>query len=458
MPMSRRARSALIAAVLVVGVAVVASPSASAVPEAAVPTRLASALPLSGALGEFHPLTPARIYDSRSPGIGTTPGVKPATPTNDAVFDVQVLGVGGVPANSSDVYAVIANVTVIEPTVDGFLSVFPKGEPWPGTSSVNFRPGQIVPNLALMRPGADGQVRVLLNGLSPGQAHVAIDVFGWVSTSSFPTRGARLLSVSPGRLFDSRSAAPFRAGESRAVQVRGESRADFQIPNTADVVGVVLNVTGINNRSASQGTFLSVLPTAPSGVPATSNLNLARGAIRANLVIVPLGPDGRIHLYNAQGESDIALDVVGYLQNGVASPRAGRIIPLRAPFRAIDTRQGPSGPLRLGAGQAEPWDFRGTIASTTVAGDPIGKVSSMIGNLTGTDFERQYYNSPEFTFLSMVPFAAAGPSVSNLNFGPGEAVANQAVARLNINDQVFVYNAEGFVHYIYDVSAMVLAD
>lgn len=461
--MARRGSSVLVVALLALG--------ALALPSSApVGASLPQVMPVSGALGEFHPLTPARVYDSRGAGIGTAPGPKAISATGTATipFDVQLLGRGGVPADPSHVYAVMANITVISPSTEGFLVAYPKGEARPLASTVNYKPGQVVPNMTVLRPGADGQTRIALEGRAAGQANVIVDVFGWVSTSQYPTRGARLLSVSPGRIYDSRNTeqGSFRAGESRAVQVRGVSNANVTVPNSNDIIGVVLNVTGINNRPASQSTYISVLPARPSSPPTTSNLNLAAGVTRANLVIVPLGSNGEIHLYNAQGQTNIAVDVVGVLRNNYPGERLGRIIPLRAPFRAADTRVGPGGPVRLGPGQAEAWDFFCSIATTTVGGQPIGKVHTLLGNLTGTSFQRQYFNSPTITFLTMYPWNPQ-PTASNLNFGQDETVANMAVSRLfngtDAADGVYksmswVYNAQGSVHYLFDVSAMVLDD
>lgn len=451
MVMSRRVFSVALAASLALSALAVGGGPAASAPQ---PTPL-SAL-TTNANGEYHPLTPDRIFDTRR-GIGTAAGSKPIT-TNGASFDVTVLGRGGVPADLSQVFAVVANITVARPTVQGYLLAYPRGESRPEASNISFRAGQVVPNTALLRPGTDGQVRVVLQGIAPGEAHVIVDVFGWISTSQVTTRGARLRTVNPGRLYDSRNEVPLSAGEARPVQVRGRSTAAFTIPNSTNVVGVVVNVTGINNRPTSVPTFISVLPTAPSGVPTTSNLNLTAGLTRANLAIVPVGPDGRIYVYNDQGQANVTLDVVGYLETNVVAARAGRIIPMRSPFRAIDTRRPPTGPLKLSAGQAEPWDFTALINSTSVGGVPIGNVTSFVGNLTGTGFERQYYNSPLTTYLSMTPWTAGQPSVSNLSFGIDEAVANLAVSRLGTDRRLWVYNAEGLVHYLFDISAMVLAD
>ncbi|MGZ4762789.1 MAG: hypothetical protein ACXV7I_10170, partial [Ilumatobacteraceae bacterium] len=64
-----------------------------ALASAAPPTPLASG-------GEYHPLTPARIFDSRPATTinDVAPlGAKPLGAPDPAVFDIQLLGKGGVP-------------------------------------------------------------------------------------------------------------------------------------------------------------------------------------------------------------------------------------------------------------------------------------------------------------------------------------------------------------------------
>lgn len=64
-----------------------------------------------GAGGEYHPLTPARIFDSR-PGLAIN-DVEPAgAKAIGSTFDLQLLGQGGVPADGAGVLAVVVNVTV----------------------------------------------------------------------------------------------------------------------------------------------------------------------------------------------------------------------------------------------------------------------------------------------------------------------------------------------------------
>ncbi|MGH9154146.1 MAG: PKD domain-containing protein, partial [Acidimicrobiales bacterium] len=116
----------------------------------------------------YIPLPPARILDTRTGGAPVGPG---------ATVPAAVTGVGGVPA--SGVSAVVLNVTVTQPTAEGYLTVYPSGMARPVASNLNFHPGQTVPNLVVAKVGTDGKV-ALYNNL--GASHVVLDVVGWYST------------------------------------------------------------------------------------------------------------------------------------------------------------------------------------------------------------------------------------------------------------------------------------
>ncbi len=418
-----------------------------------------------GAGGEYHPLTPARIFDSRAGASinDVAPlGPKPQGPT-DPSFNLQLLGLGGVPNAPADVLAVAVSITVVNPSRAGYLSAYPTGAA--GTSSLlNFAAGQTVPNLAIVRGGAGGMLTVTINGASSGTADVLVDVLGWFSSSSYTTvtpgdeRGARLVVVNPARILDTRGSAPLGPGAQRTVQFRGASAAGTTIPSDSSVVGALINVTAV---APSAGTFVSVVPTAPVGTPSTSNLNVAAGRVQANLVLVPVGPDGAIHLYNSAGNTNLLVDVMAYLQTGApVGTRAGRVIPLTSPYRALDTRLAGFGGVPLGPGQAEDWSFASFAGSVNIAGTPVGNQVALLGNLTNASLARQYPTvKVEPGYLTVYPADSPSlPTVSNLNNYESAAVPNMALIKYGANQTVRVYNAAGYAHYILDVSAVVLGD
>lgn len=456
----RRARRRLASLVAAIAVALATLTSLGG---GVAPVSAQIALGELGSAGELHVVEPQRIVDTRT-GIGVAAGPRPVRLTGRS-FDAAVLGVGGVPSALDEVLAVLANITVTDATVPGYVTASPCcGDPVTA-SNINFSPGRTVANMALLLPGDDGKVRFTLAGPSAGTAQVIVDVFGWVSSSEYSVRGSRLVPVTPGRLLDTRKTEPLGPRSWRRINVRGADVRDANgavvvrdiVPASTNITAVMLNVTGINDRAGSQSTWLSLVPNRVSGGPSTSNLNLSASQVRGNLVVVPIGADGRVFLFNDASTVDAVIDVVGYFEAGVpVASRAGRLQPMLAPFRVFDTRQPEFGSSRLGANQAEPWDFAQVIASTTVDGMAIGAVQALLGNLTATGFERQR-GGPATTYLTMYPGPAL-PDTSTINLGVGEDVANLALAPLAPDLTLRVFNAAGSVHYVYDLSAMVLAD
>ncbi len=116
-------------------------------------------------VGGFTGITPRRVLDTRTSGTcvsGTAGRVVPVAPT-----------AGSVPADAS---AVALNVTVGQPSANGYATVYPDGTPRPTASNVNYRTGQVVPNAALVKVGTDGRLRVFASGGCP---HVVVDVVGY---------------------------------------------------------------------------------------------------------------------------------------------------------------------------------------------------------------------------------------------------------------------------------------
>ncbi len=123
-------------------------------------------------LGSFNPrggdvtaITPQRAADTRG-GYGLNA---------DETTHVELRGRAGVPNNAT---AVILNVTAINTTVTGYLTVYPRGAAKPKSSNVNFNAGQTVPNMVMVSLGDGGSIS-LLNG--PGDADFFVDVLGYVT-------------------------------------------------------------------------------------------------------------------------------------------------------------------------------------------------------------------------------------------------------------------------------------
>jgi hypothetical protein len=226
---------------------------------------------------------------------------------------------------------------------------------------------------------------------------------------------------------------------------------------------VLLNVVGITTDPGGTDTHLSVFPNAlpPGQDPTTSNLNLAPGVIKANLVFVPVGDDGKVRIFNNQGLTQVVADVVGYMISGQnPATRAGRVVPLSSPYRTFDTRDPSFGGAPLGPGQAEDWSFTAFAGSVAIGPDAVGNQLAVIGNLTSASLTRQYPTAVARSFLTAYPATATRPLSSNLNSVEGPPIPNMAILTYasSANPTVRFYNLAGYEHYLFDASAVVLAD
>src|SRR5664280_1777990 len=105
--------------------------------------------------GGVVPVPPSRVMDTRS-NLGVN-GPVPSMGT----ASLQVTGKGGVPATG--VSAVVVNITAVNATSSGFITVWPSGTAQQQTSNLNFQAGQNIPNLVVVPVGADGKIQ-LFNG------------------------------------------------------------------------------------------------------------------------------------------------------------------------------------------------------------------------------------------------------------------------------------------------------
>jgi len=117
---------------------------------------------------------PVRVFDTRT-GRGTAAGAMGHGETRT----IRIGGVEGVPAGATGVHV---NITVVSPTAAGYLSVWPTGAAQPTVSNLNWRAGEVVPNMAIVGLGGDGTLQVFLStgNDSTGSGHVLVDVLGWI--------------------------------------------------------------------------------------------------------------------------------------------------------------------------------------------------------------------------------------------------------------------------------------
>lgn len=127
-------------------------------------------LPLGPGGSSFYTLTPCRVADTRNPNGPL--GGPPLGAAESRIFSLT--GVCDIPSMAK---AVSVNVTIVRPAAPGFLRFFPGDATPPLASTINFRPGAVRANNAVLPISAAGELGVE-NG-SAGNVDLVIDVNGY---------------------------------------------------------------------------------------------------------------------------------------------------------------------------------------------------------------------------------------------------------------------------------------
>jgi hypothetical protein len=116
-------------------------------------------------------VAPCRLADTRDPD-GASGG--PALAAN-TVRSFPVANLCGIPSSAK---AVAINLAVFLPSNDGDLRLYPTGGTAPLASSINFRPGIVRANNAIIPLGTGGQISVQCD-MPSGSTHFFFDVYGY---------------------------------------------------------------------------------------------------------------------------------------------------------------------------------------------------------------------------------------------------------------------------------------
>ncbi len=268
-------------------------------------------------------------------------------------------------------------------------------------------------------------------GFALTNVFIGVELFAGGAVDSSPP--GRYTPLTPARILDTRDgtgglpAGAVPAGGTIDVQVAGRGG----IP-TADVAAVALTVT-ITQPSAAG--YLSVFPSGTAR-PLASNMNFVPAQTVSNLVVVKVGPNGKISMYNPNGTTHVVADVAGWYSSA-GTGNAGRFDPV-APSRILDTRTG-SGGVRLGP------DGSLDLQVTGRGGVPASGAEAAVLNVTAT-------GTTAASFLTVYPTGEARPWASNLTFAAGETVASRTIVKLGAGGKVTVYNMAGGADVIVDVA------
>jgi hypothetical protein len=356
----------------------------------------------------FVPVEPVRLLDSRS-GIGLSGKFNANTART-----VDIAGRLGIPG---DAVAITGNLTVVNQTAAGYLSITPTPDNSPSTSSLNF-PGGDVRGNNVTSPLSDGKASIVYKATSGAKADVLLDVTGYFLENN---AGATYFALDPVRLLDT------RVGNGLTGPLPSHTVKSFDIAGRGGVPGNATAVTGnlatVNQTAAG---FLTLGPAVEDN-PSTSTLNFPVGDVRGNGVTVALADDGSlsvVYIAGAGKTTDVILDITGYYVQELSGSKFYSL----TPGRVLDTRNGTGLSGKFNANTARTLDIEGHV------GVPAPAIA-VTGNLT-------VVNQTKAGYVSMTKTATSSPTTATLNFPVGDVRGNGVTGPLSNGGSVgLVYKA-----------------
>ncbi len=424
----------------------------------------------------YTPVNPMRLADTRCsaspapsfcsgenlPSVNATLGTLAAAKSEN----VSVTGVDSIPLTAT---AVVVNVTAVKMTGGGYLSIYPEGSTPAVVSSLNWTPTtKVATNLVTVPVNTTNGEITVANGGTSGTVNYIVDIEGYYAPAGSTPAGL-YNAVTPTRLADSRcSESPLPTGITSsycsAIPSANSKLVTLGAGKTENVVvtgvgpvpasgvsAVVLNLTAVNTSSSG---YLTAYP-AGATKATVSTVNWVAGQTVPNRVIVKVGANGAITLYNNSGTANFIVDVSGYYTDGSSTSQTGSLFNPVTPARIVDTRCSVSSPPSYCSSENLP------SANSTLGAVAAGK--SITAQVTGID------NIPSSATAFVGNVTATGgtgggyltvysgsiaPTTSDVNFGVGTTDANMVIGGLTSSGAVNIANGggSGSVNVLVDVS------
>ena len=374
--------------------------------------------------------------------VPSTSGAVPHTYTQPGTYTVSAVATrNGVQLGSYSESYSVAPLPALSSSIG--CSTTPAA---PDATSCGFQPSSALPltvnqvTFGDRTPAATPDAYGALNHTytAPGSYTVTenlTDSLGRTSTTTqTATVGPAFVPYGPYRVLDTRygtGAAKQPVGPGGIVRVK--IAGTDGIPSSG-LTAVTLNVTDTHATASSWVTAYADGSTRPNA----SNLNFAAGQTNPNLITVPVGKDGYVDLWNANGRTDLFADVQGYY---TTTPSTGSQsmsnLDWTTPTRVLDTRYGtgaPKGPVGPGS---TTWLTLPAAAGTATTG--------VVLNLTAT-------GATSSGWITVSCSASNAPTTSTINYRAGQTTSNLVVTTVcNVGGQVEIYNSGGHVNLFADV-------
>lgn len=259
------------------------------------------------AAGLYQNVPAERLLDSRDTAFGgpfaSHEAVSVPVDYNDPA--------AGFDANSH-IRALAVNITAVRPTMAGFLTAWDGVGVVPTTSTLNFAPGTITPNMAIVPVApcmscgtATGLPSITVVNGSLGTVHVLVDIVGFYDDGNLGD-GMRFRPLTPTRIVDTRTGLGTTTFTAKATK---HVTAPVSVAGDA-TLALVTNTTAVR---PTLPTFLTLWDgTDPK--PTVSNLNAVKDQIVANATITDLALGNVFSIYNDQGVTNVVVDVTGTME------------------------------------------------------------------------------------------------------------------------------------------------
>ncbi len=334
----------------------------------------------------FSPQPPSRVLDSRQTG-------GPIKSQSQRELDLSAV----VPFAAT---AVVLNVTVVNPSVDGYLTVYPCDIPRPEASSLNYVAGQTVANAVTVAVRTSRKICLYAQGTTD----VIGDLSGWYAADG---TGEGLVSTTPKRVLNTRTGAIPVAGSTTRLALAGIV--------AADATSVVMNLTAVG---PTDGGYLTAYPCGQA-LPNTSSVNYAADQTVPNYVTAKLAADKSVCVFTS-ASAHLLADVQGWY-----SPSSPVGFVEMAPYRAFDSRKDAPGKVRPNGIMWLTFDTQPAawlMNVTAVGPDAAGYISAY-------PCETSPLTSP--------------PDASNLNYSAGQVVPNQVLVSPGSTRSVCFFSQAG---------------
>jgi len=281
--------------------------------------------------GEFHPIAPVRVCDTRPKSPTPACSAHGALGGGGAmVVNVTGTGAAAVP-NDGSAAAVVVNLTGVAGTALTYLSLFPTnasgqctytGTHAPPFSTLNLSAGAVEANRVMVALGpatTGGPLTSLCVYNAAGSINVLLDAGGWFGSATAAV-GSQYQGIAPTRICDTRTG----SGLPCAGHTLGTGGVDLvvvagmagipAVGGGSTAVAVIANLTAI---APTASTFLALYPANLAKHPNASDINVGPGQVLPNLVVVQLAPTGSagdVDLFNAAGTVNAVIDIEGWFQ------------------------------------------------------------------------------------------------------------------------------------------------